>query len=417
MVKKYRTIAETLEWGPVVTKVILETGKLPITTKVKPEEFTVNVTKQAMDNPDFEWPLFMGEKNDGAMNGSRAVTKAYISDENGTKKRGGKYVTLELECHPLKYAGYVIAFDGTFNVPVDYSYFISSTNSALKDDVFSINDGAQWLYSDDLIEGRNDKVTPKLGYVYYFPKAEENEKMPLVVWLHGAGEGGVNPRIPANSNQVINFMKPWAQEIFGGKLALLCPQCPTMWMDDGSGEYTKDGSTCYLHAVDTLIGEFIKENEDKIDQSRIYIGGDSNGGFMTMKQIILNTDRYAAAFPVCEALIDSAITDEDIDKLKNLPIWFTHSKDDPVVTPDLYPVPTYKRLIDAGADNCHFTYWDEITDLTGVYKVDGKPYKYIGHFAWVPMLANDCKLDFDGKPVLLNGKPTTIMEWIAAQKK
>lgn len=46
MVKKYRTIAETLEWGPVVTKVILETGKMPITAKVKPDEFTVNVQKQ-----------------------------------------------------------------------------------------------------------------------------------------------------------------------------------------------------------------------------------------------------------------------------------------------------------------------------------------------------------------------------------
>lgn len=81
------------------------------------------------------------------------------------------------------------------------------------------------------------------------------------------------------------------------------------------------------------------------------------------------------------------------------------------------PFQPIERLIEAGAENCHFTYWDTIEDLTGLYKVDGKPYKYIGHFAWVPMLDNDCKLDFDGEPVLLDGEPTTIMQWIAAQKK
>ncbi len=417
MVKKYRTIAETLEWGPVVTKIILETGKMPITAKVKPEEFTVNVQKTADLDENFEWPLFMGQKLDDMMNGTRKVTNAYVSDEEGNKKRGGKYVTLELECDPTKYIGYVITFNGQFNIPVEYNYYVSSTNSAIKNDIFCINDGAKWLYSDDVIEGIDEKISPKLKYVYFFPELDENEKIPLVIWLHGAGEGGDNPRIPVNSNQVINFMKPWAQEIFGGKLALLAPQCPSMWMDDGSGEYTKDGSTCYLRAVDALIGNFIEKNKEKIDESRVYIGGDSNGGFMTMKQIILNPDRYAAAFPVCEALLDSTITDEDIEKIKNLPIWFTHAKDDPVVAPDLYPVPTYKRLIEAGAENCHFTYWDCIEDLTGLYKVDGKPYKYIGHFAWVPMLDNECKLDFDGEPVLLDGEPTTIMEWIAAQKK
>lgn len=44
---------------------------------------------------------------------------------------------------------------------------------------------------------------------------------------------------------------------------------------------------------------------------------------MTMKQIIFNPSRYAAAYPVCEALADAFISDEDILKLKDLPIWFT----------------------------------------------------------------------------------------------
>ena len=37
---------------------------------------------------------------------------------------------------------------------------------------------------------------------------------------------------------------------------------------------------------------------------------------MTMKQIIFNPSRYAAAYPVCEALADAFISDEDILKLQ-----------------------------------------------------------------------------------------------------
>ena len=40
----------------------------------------------------------------------------------------------------------------------------------------------------------------------------------------------------------------------------------------------------------------------------------------------------------------SMISDEDILKLKDLPIWFTHAKTDPVVVPDDFVVPTYEPV-------------------------------------------------------------------------
>ena len=52
----------------------------------------------------------------------------------------------------------------------------------------------------------------------------------------------------------------------------------------------------------------------------------------------------------------SMISDEDILKLKDLPIWFTHAKTDPVVVPDDFVVPTYERLAKVNP-NAHFTYW------------------------------------------------------------
>ena len=113
----------------------------------------------------------------------------------------------------------------------------------------------------------------------------------------------------------------------------------------------------------------------------------------------------------------SMISDEDILKLKDLPIWFTHAKTDPVVVPDDFVVPTYERLAKVNP-NAHFTYWDRVLDHTGTQKnADGTPFEYIGHWSWIPMLNDECVLDYDGKPVITDGKETPILEWMAAQKK
>lgn len=117
-------------------------------------------------------------------------------------------------------------------------------------------------------------------------------------------------------------------------------------------------------------------------------------------------------------MLDARVTDEDIENLKDIPIWFTHAKNDPIVPPERYAVPTYERLIAAGAKNCHFTYWDRIVDLHAGFKNEqGESYEYMGHFAWIPVFNDDCRLDFDGKPVVLKGKEVTLMDWLAAQGK
>ena len=113
----------------------------------------------------------------------------------------------------------------------------------------------------------------------------------------------------------------------------------------------------------------------------------------------------------------SMTSDEDILKPKDLPIWFTHAKTDPVVVPDDFVVPTYERLAKVNP-NAHFTYWDKVLDHTGTQKnADGTPFEYIGHWSWIPMLNNENRLDYDGTEVTWNGRPVTICEWLAAQKR
>ena len=41
----------------------------------------------------------------------------------------------------------------------------------------------------------------------------------------------------------------------------------------------------------------------------------------------------------------------------------------------------------------------------------------MGHFAWIPVFNDDCRTDFDGKPVKVGEKEVSLMEWLAAQNE
>ena len=160
---------------------------------------------------------------------------------------------------------------------------------------------------------------------------------------------------------------------------VLTPQAPTMWMDNGNG-YTTDGSSIYTENLMSLIDQFVKEHQE-IDPNRIYIGGCSNGGFMTMNMIINYPDYFAAAYPICEAYDDSWISDEQIQAIKDIPIWFTHALNDTTVDPQKTTLPTYERLLAVGAD-VHKSIFDDVHDTSGQYFTpEGNPYQYNGHWS------------------------------------
>lgn len=56
----------------------------------------------------------------------------------------------------------------------------------------------------------------------------------------------------------------------------------------------------YTDTLIELIQKYVEEHPG-IDQNRIYIGGCSNGGYMTMNLLFEKPDYFAAAYPVCDA--------------------------------------------------------------------------------------------------------------------
>jgi predicted peptidase len=152
-----------------------------------------------------------------------------------------------------------------------------------------------------------------------------------------------------------------------------------------------------------------------IDTTRIYVGGCSNGGYMALKLMLLQPDYFAAGFISALAYQSQYISDEQIKRIAPLPIWFVHSADDETTRPNLTVLPVYERLKAAGARNVHLSYHDHVVDITGFF--GGDDYRYNGHWSWVYLHANQSRLDRDGSPVRLDGRPVSVMEWLSAQAK
>jgi predicted peptidase len=90
------------------------------------------------------------------------------------------------------------------------------------------------------------------------------------------------------------------------------------------GELSEITHTIGMQAAEALLYKFIEEN--RVDTSRIYVGGISMGGCGTWEILARNPELFAAAVPLCgSAIISSA------PLLKDVAIWAFHGTGDKTV--------------------------------------------------------------------------------------
>lgn len=415
----YRTVTEVYDWGAAISKVIVDLGDNVTANAVDNETFKVytkrvlaegaTTPKQAMQVKN-KISLGSEAQKDSDLEGYREVTKAYVSDAEGKAANKGHYVTIELKVGPDIAIGSALNFDvnSFFNNWVKPEYTITQTKAAgeVKGLIVDNNKGNVRPVVDKFNYAH--KIFGRLSYGYASYEPKDTEKHPLIIWLHGMGEGGTDsPSIPISANKADMFADDSLQSHFGGAYVLV-PQARTYWMH-GFKDFG-DGTSIYEDSLKKLIDAYADEHPN-VDKSRIYIGGDSNGGYMTMLMIRDYPEYFAAAFPTCEGLADNLISDADIESFKKTPIWFTAAKTDTTLPPKDYVVPTFNRLQAAGAENVHFSFFDNVVDQTGLYKkADGSAYEYPGHWSWIYVYNDKCVDNIDGKTVKL-------MDWLAAQKR
>lgn len=398
---EYTLIIEGYDWGPAASRVVLSLNETISSASFGEYEVSVRrSTEHAQIPPE-------------NASGQRTVQYAYVSDKNGNRVAEGKFMTLLLTVGPnMALASpmqYIPSERG--NVWIDYQMTITNTKTGNVWDK-EANRILPLVNEFDLTGKYVHNGDISLSYASFKPKTP-NKKPSLIIWLHGGGEGGTDTTIPLMANRAANYASDEIQSLFGGAYVLV-PQSPTFWMQSASGEYTRGKENdIYNEALMGLIRKYVADHPE-IDANRIYVGGCSNGGYMSLKLIILYPDYFAAGYISALAYQSQFITDQQIQQIKDVPIWFVHSKDDPVTIPEETVVPLYKRLMDANAKNVHFSYYDNVVDITGFF--GGPNYRYHGHFSWIYSHANHANFDFQGNPVLLRGNPVTIMEWMAAQQ-
>ena len=398
----YTLLVEGFDWGPAASKVILTQGDGEAETNWK--DFVVFARRHT---DCFAIPPDQAS-------GQRRVIHGYLSDANGNLDAGGHYYTLVLAVAPNDPLGSPIQYSRNTGCPgnnwIDYQLTVVNqvTNQVWNQETDRIIP----LVDRFDLSGKFSHGDITMSYATYAP--ETDGLTPLIIWLHGGGEGGTDPSIPLIANRAANYASDEIQAFFGGAYVLV-PQSPTRWMDNGEGGSTRgDTDDIYHEALMTLFQEFLTTHPN-VDRDRIYVGGCSNGGYIALKLLFEHPDFFAAAFPSALAYFGEYLTAQQVESIKDIPIWFVHSKDDPVTIPDKTVEPTYKLLKDAGATKLHFTYYDHVVDITGLFGGDG--YHYNGHWSWIYCHVNHCRRDLDGSLVTIDGRPVTIMEWLAAQRK
>ena len=182
-----------------------------------------------------------------------------------------------------------------------------------------------------------------LRYLLFHPKdMPTNQALPLVVSLHGGGprrkfEDLLEPYAPGFDYGLGRFVAEETQRAH--PCLVLAP-----WSNQRG--WDEENQRLVLGVIRALPREF------KIDARRIYITGQSMGGFGTWSMITEHPEVFAAAMPIC-----GGGTPRDAARARHLPLWALHGSSDGVV-----PVAQTRDMITAlqksGARPIYWEYKD-----------------------------------------------------------
>lgn len=220
-----------------------------------------------------------------------------------------------------------------------------------------------------------------IDYRYFSPVGEDDTtKYPLVIWLHGMGDGAEEGAQVAKSN-----IAYWASDEFQSRFE------PVGGAFVFAARSREENNIFWgnelIEPLRAAIDDFIEKNKENIDLSRIYVGGYSMGGKMTYKMAIAYPELFAAAFPICPAWSPA---DEKLEKIADIPVWLTSSRRDPIVNYYLCVSPTWDRLVEISnvAEECRFSTLTKVCDEDGSATASS-------HHAWFAV-NHDMFSDADG---------------------
>jgi predicted esterase len=375
--------AETLDGGEQVTSVTLRTGRLG---RVDPAGLTTGTfTVHAKATSPI--PLAPGD----------VIFSEYDLDRTVTAARVGRNGDIVLDlAHAEGQAGggtlgYIVSRGR--NVQLDLVYTITQNSPVVvRGRPVTFTSFEQGRLSNPEVDAFSYHTSGSgMKYRLYSPSRHRHGRRPLVVWLHGGGEGASLPdnyydnETPLRANRgALGFATREAQRIFDGAY-VVAPQSQSFWLEDGDR---------FAPQIRDIIRDVARRHP--IDRDRISVVGCSNGGYMSLKMTVEYPDLFASSVPIC-GVVQSLqpgggrqITDAELQAITT-PTWLVTSRDDTTVPPEPNTVHAHDLI-----PGSLLTLYDNVT---------WNGYRFPGHWSWIYVARNDPRQ---------NG--LTVWQWMARQR-
>jgi predicted peptidase len=170
-------------------------------------------------------------------------------------------------------------------------------------------------------------VSLHLSYLLYLPRgygSRPEQRWPLILFLHGAGERGDDLGLVKKHG-----IPKIVEERDDLPFIAVSPQCPT-----------HSNWAAHIRDLDGLLTEAMSRYA--VDLKRVYLTGLSMGGFGTWHLATAYPQRFAAIAPICGGVEWSLDFQETASRLKDVPVWAFHGAKDEVVPPE-----ASKRAVEA----------------------------------------------------------------------
>lgn len=188
-------------------------------------------------------------------------------------------------------------------------------------------------------------------YQLFKPAIRPDQTYPLVVCLHGArGAGNDNRGRGIQAYAVLRAADVQARH----PAFLLVPQKPEgpqLWAGShyskGSYDLEKTPETPHMRSVHDLIVKVMADHP--IDPARVYVTGQSMGGYGTWDLVLRYPELFAAAIPIC-----GGGSPRHAERLKTMAVWSFHGDQDTAV-PVSASRDMHRALEAAGATKARYT--------------------------------------------------------------
>jgi predicted peptidase len=378
--------AETLDGGEQVTAVTLHTARLG---PIDPASLTTD-TFSVHAKATSPIPIAPGDQILSEYDLDRRVTAVRL-DRRGNIVLDLSYGEGQLGGGTL---GYIVSKGRNVRLDLVYTIRQNAPIVGCHGHPITISSFVQGRLSNPEVDAFSYHISGSgLKYrLYSPPRATRPGRHPLIVWLHGGGEGASLPdnyydnetTLRANRG-ALGFATRQAQQIFSGAY-VVAPQSTSYWIEDGPR---------FAPLILEIIRDLVRRHG--IDRERIYVAGCSNGGYMSLEMTTVYRHLFAASVPICGVVEaqqpggPALVPDAELRRI-DTPTWLVASRDDDTVPPRTNTVHAHDLI-----PGSLMTLYDHVIR---------NGHQFPGHWSWIYVARNDPSI---------NG--THIWQWMAQQRR